>query len=197
MARGGRYWNVGFSDRSKAGATDRQLRYLRSLYARDFRGEGLTQGKAAEMIEEGLELRSKERNGISDIADQLFTHLIKRATEAANEAGKLWLLKNPRPKFTIKSLDQHIPVHGIVGIAYITAPKKGSGLANWMNKHGFNDLRNKKELVIHHRYTEKMEAELHLACCDAALSVLRESTSETGDLRIIFKCDREDFKIAS
>ena len=192
----GKYWNVGFSDTTQAGATERQLRYLRSLYGRDFRGKGLTQGQANKLIEDGIEAKSNERDGVTNITDQLFSHLMRKAIKAANEAGDAWLSQHPDPLFYIKNKDNNIPVHGMVGTAYITAPKKSSGLGKWLRANDLHDARNTKELSIHHKYSERLEAELQLACCDAALTVLRESTSEIGDLRIIFKCDRENFKLA-
>lgn len=192
---GGKYWNLGMQDTSLLGASDQQLRFLRSLYGRDFRGEGLTQGRASELIEEGLELRSKDRSGLSDIADQMFTQYMKRAIEAANAAGDKWLAKHPEALFVVKTHEGLTEVHGAIGHAFITAPKKGSGLAKWLAEHSFNDRRSPKVLPFQYKHQDRLEGELQLACCIAALRVFNEAKTEIGDIRVVYRCDDEDFKL--
>jgi hypothetical protein len=191
---GGKYWSVGFGDFSRFGATDAQYRYLKSLFKRDFRGEGLTQAEASDKIEEGLELRSKDRSELSDIADQMFSLFMKRAIEAANAAGDKWLAEHPEAEFVVSTPDGLVEVHGPIGKATITAPKKGSALAKWMNEHGLNDRRDPKTLAFHYKHQERLEGELQLVCCIAALEVLMEARTEIGDIRVVYRCDDEDFR---
>jgi hypothetical protein len=197
MARGGRYWNLGLADTSQLGATDSQYRKLKSLYKKDYRGSGLTREKASELIEKGLEEKALEKTGLSSMADQLFTHLMKRAIEAANEAGDAWLAEHPEPLFVVSTPEGLLGVHDTVGHAVITAPKKGSGLAKWLIEHEFDDRRNSRIMPLDHKHVDRLEGGLHLAACIAALDVLREAETEIGDIRIIFHCDQEDFKLAA
>lgn len=184
-------------DRDQFGATDDQLRYLRSIWGRDFRGEGLTQRQASDKIDEGLAQRAMANSSLTGLADKMFTMYMKRAIDAANTAGEAWLKKNPEPQFVVITADGPVAVHGPVGHAHITAPKRGSGLAKWLEEHGFNDRRNPKELSLQHRFKERLEGELLLQCAIAALEVLREAQSENGDIRIVYRCDDEDFKLAA
>jgi hypothetical protein len=193
----GRYWNVGMYDRSLLAATDSQLRYLQSIYGKDMRGRGLTMEKASELISEGLAARAESRSGLTDIADQMFTNYMKRAINAANAAGDGWIAANPEVQFVISTPEGLVGVHGPIGHAYITAPKSSSKLARWLKEHEFNDRRNMKALVVHHRYTERLEGDLQLRCCIAALNVLREAQSEIGDIRIVYHCDDENFSLAA
>jgi hypothetical protein len=192
--RGGKYWSVGFGDFSRFGATDAQYRYLKSLFKKDFRGEGLTQAQASDMIEDGLELRSKDRSELSTIADQMFSLYMKRAIEAANLAGDKWLAEHPEPEFVISTSNGLMEVHGSIGKASITAPKRGSALAKWMSEHGLNDRRDPKTLAFHYKHQERMEGELQLVCCIAALDVLMEARTEIGDIRVIYRCDDEQYR---
>ena len=197
MGYGGKLWNVGLADRSKLGATDSQLRYLQSIYGRDFRGMGLTQGEAGDKIDEGLAERAARGSSLTDIADQMFTLYMKRAIDAANAAGEAWLKKHREPQFVVMTQDGLMAVHAPIGHAHITAPKRGSGLAKWLEEHGFNDRRNPKVLSLHHRYTERLEGDLLLKCAIAGLTVLREAKTEIGDIRIVYHCDDENFKLAA
>lgn len=192
----GRHWNVGLQDRSQLSATDKQLRMLRSLYKKDFRGEGLTVGRASDLIDEGMKARAEDKSGLSSIEDQLFSHYLNKATEAANKAGDAWLAAHPEPEFVIHTADGYLGVHGIVGHVYITAPKKGSGLAKWMREHGFDDRRDTKAMLFQHKFADRPEVELQMACCVAALDVLRV-LPEYGDMRVIVHADRQDFKFAA
>lgn len=188
----GKYWNLGLQDPSRLAATDRQLLYLRALYGRDHRGMGLTRQQASDLIDQGLEKRSSEREGLTDIADQLFSHMMKRAVEAANAAGEKWLKENPEALFVLNTADGYVGVHGEIGSAYITAPKKGSGLDKWLRKHRFSDRRAPKALPLEHRFAGRYEGRLQLACCVAALDVFRRAGGETGDIRVVYLADRED-----
>jgi hypothetical protein len=190
----GKLWNVGMYDTSRLSATDSQFRYLLALYGRDFRGEGLTVGDASQRIEEGQRLREISRDGNPDMADQLFTNIVRRMTNAANEAGRKWLEANPEPDFEINFDGLRIGVHGMIGAAYLTSPKKGSALYRWMVDHEFDDRRNKHMFPIPHEYTERLEGELQLACCIAALDVFRERTADTAGVRVMFRCDRKNFR---
>lgn len=193
----GKYWNLGLYDRSQLGASDSQLRYLQSLYGRSFRGHGLTAAEASRLIEEGLEKRGASRSGLSTVADQIFTHMMKRAIEEANAAGDAWLAKHPDPKFIVNTAEGPVAVHGKIGYAYITAPKRGSGLAKWLEEHGFNDRRNQKVLSIHHRHAERLEGELLLECAIAALRVLMGAQAEIGEIRVLYRCEEEGFRRAA
>jgi hypothetical protein len=196
MARyGGRNWNVGFADRSQDGVSDAQLRLLRSLYGKDFRGLGYTKGQASALIQEGYHLRSINRSGLPDIADQMFSMYMRRAIEAANEAGDVWLAEHQKVQFVVSTPQGMVEVHGPIGEASITAPKRGSGLAKWINEHGLNDRRNIKHLAVHHKYQDRLEGELQLACAIAALRVFEEAKTEVGDIRVIYRCDNADFQI--
>ncbi|MDW9478790.1 hypothetical protein GOB57_08735 [Sinorhizobium meliloti] len=194
---GGKYWSVGLGDRSRLGATDAQLRYLKSLFKRDFRGEGLTQGQASDLIEQGLEQRAKDRSELPDIVDQMFSLYMKRAIEAANAAGDKWLAEHPEVEFVVSTPEGLAEVRGPIGRAFITAPKKGSGLAKWMSEHGLNDRRDPKALAFHYKYQQRLEGELQLACCIAALEVLMEARTEIGDIRVNYRCDDENFRLAA
>jgi hypothetical protein len=135
------------------------------LYGRDHRGDGLTVAAASDLISKGMKQKEESRKGLSSIADQMFSRFMAKAIDAANAAGEEWLWKNSKPLFKVTTSDGPVSVHGFVGRAYITAPKKGSGLAKWLEEHGYDDRRSSKELVIHHRFVERLEAELHLVCC--------------------------------
>jgi hypothetical protein len=195
MARGGKNWNLGFSDRSQDGVSDAQLRLLRSLWGKDFRGEGLTKGRASDLIEEGYHNRAINKSGLTDLADQMFSMYMRRAIEAANEAGDWWVAGHPKAEFHVSTPNGPVGVHGPIGHAHITAPKKGSGLAKWINEHGFNDRRNLKQLALHHRYQDRLEGELQLVCAIAALKVFEEAKTEIGGIRVIFRCESEDYNL--
>jgi hypothetical protein len=179
MARGGKNWNLGFSDRSQDGVSDAQLRLLRSLWGKDFRGEGLTKGRASDLIEEGYHNRAINKSGLTDIA----------------EAGDWWVAGHPNVEFVVATPKGPIGLHGAIGNAYITAPKKGSGLAKWIAEHGFNDRRNLKQLALHHRYQDRLEGELQLVCAIAALKVFEEAKTEIGGIRVVFRCESQDYKL--
>lgn len=195
MPRGGRHWNVGFSDWTRDGVSDAQLRMLRSLYGKDFSGEGLTKGRASDLIDEGFRNRSNDKSGLTDIADQMFSMYMRRAIEAANEAGDWWVAGHPKVEFVVSTPKGPVGVHGAIGTAYITAPKKGSGLAKWIAEHGFNDRRNLKQLALHHRYQDRLEGELQLVCAIAALKVFEEAKTEVGGIRVVFRCESQDYQL--
>ena len=127
----------------------------------------------------------------------MFSLYMKRAIEAANAAGDKWLAEHPEVEFVVSTPEGLTEVRGPIGRASITAPKKGSGLAKWMHEHGLNDRRDPKTLTFHYKYQERLEGELQLACCIAALEKLMEARTEIGDIRVIYRCDDQDFRLSA
>jgi len=175
----GKYWNVGLSDPGKLSATKKQLMYLRALTRIDHRGKGLTREQASDLIDKALEERAERTAEITQVQDQMYAALMRSAARAANEAGEQWLRKHPDPVFWI--YDPHtkdsVGVHGRIGSAHITWPPKGQ-FHRWLQEHYFEG--HKRYIPVPHHYSERLEADLRLACERAAYEVLRKAGNTSG-----------------
>lgn len=191
MAHGryGKYWNVGLSDTGRLGATRRQLFKLGKLDRRDYRGKGLTRDQASELIEELEEKRARERAGLGDVADKMFSAMMTKARSAANEAGDKWMKAHPDPLFIIDDTDEKQPigVHGMIGTAWLTWPKRGTDIYKWMIENNYDGQ--KQVLYIEHKYVHRKEVELLIACERAAIKVFKDSGQPLGDIRLKFRCE--------
>jgi hypothetical protein len=190
--RYGKYWNVGLSDTGRLGATHRQLFKLGKLDRRDYRGKGLTRDQASELIEELEEKRAREKAGLGDVADKMFSAMMTKARSAANEAGDRWMKEHPEPLFIINDPDsqQPIGVHGMLGSAWLTWPKRGTDIYKWMIENNFDGQ--KQVLYIEHKYVHRREVELLIACELAAINVFKASGQSLGDIRLKFRCEHPE-----
>lgn len=186
---GGRYWNVGLSEWGQLRATLRQLNKLQMLTGRSYRGKGLTRDDALELIEAAMNEREASKEGLSSMAEQLFGGLYKRAIDSANAAGAKWLNENPEVLFAVEDPEtkEKIGVHGTIGRAWITWPKRGTDLYKWLVDHMYDGQ--KKELRVEHYYTDRLEGELQLACETAALEVFRRSGANVGDINVMYRTE--------
>lgn len=188
----GRYWNVGLSDTGRLGATRRQLFRLNKLDRRDYRGKGLTRDEASDLIEELEAMREQERATLGDVAEKMYSALMKKAKQSANAAGEQWLKANPEPLFIVNDPESATPigVHGMIGTAWLTWPKRGTDIYKWMIEHNYDGQKN--VLLIEHRYAHRLEVGLLLACEQAAIEVFRASGQNLGDIRLKFKCEHPE-----
>jgi len=180
---GGKYWNVGLSDPGKLSATKKQLSYLRSLTRIDHSGKGLTRDEASDLIDKALEEKAERNAEITQVQDQMYAALMKSAARAANAAGEEWLRTHPEPQFWVLDPETDEPkgVHGRIGRAHITWPPKGQ-FHRWLEENFYDGQ--KKYIQIPHHYSERLEADLQLACERAAYEVLRKA-GNTGGIRIV------------
>lgn len=189
--RGGKYHNVGLSEPGRLSATDRQLLLLRRLDRRDYRGKGLTRDQASDLIEQAIERQAEDRKENTSMEDKLFHALRDKAIKAANEAGEKWMKDHPTIQFVVNDpqAGQPIGVHGAIGKAWITWPKRGSALYKWAMEYDFEGQ--KKVMHIAHRFSERLEAELLFVCERAAYEVYRKSASSIGDIKLLAMSDIE------
>jgi len=188
----GKYWNVGLSDTGRLSATRRQLFRLSKLDRRDYRGKGLTRDEASDLIEELEAKREQERATLGDVAEKMYAAMMKKATMAANIAGENWLKAHPDPLFIVYDSDSKKPigVHGAIGSAWLTWPRRGTDIYKWMIENNYDGQ--KSVLLIEHRYAHRLEVELLLACERAAIDVFRASGQNIGDIRLKFKCEHPE-----
>lgn len=186
---GGKYWNLGLSDHGRLGATQQQLWTLRRLTGEDHRGKGLTRDRASELIEQAIEAKEARKEGLTGVAEQFFTAVYKKAVQAANRAGDDWMRRNQEPVFSIKDGEsgERVGVHGSIGAAWISWPKAGTTFHKWMMEHIYDGQ--KKVVRIPHRYAERLEGHLVLACERAAFEVLKSSGTSVGDIRLFYRCE--------
>lgn len=188
----GKYWNVGLSDTGRLGATRRQLFRLSKLDRRDYRGKGLTRDEASDLIEELEAKREQERAGLGDVAEKMFAAMMKKATQSANAAGEKWLKEHPEPRFIVYDPESQktIGVHGMIGSAWLTWPRRGTDIYKWMIENNYDGQKN--VLLIEHRYAHRLEVELLIACERAAIEVFRSSGQNIGDIKLRFKCEHPE-----
>jgi len=186
---GGKYWNLGLSDRNRLPATRRQHFYLQKLTGIDHRGRGLTVAQASDLIDDALLERSRRQASLTKVGEQLFAAIYQRAVEAANKAGEMWLEQNPETKFVVHDPEtgENIGVHGEIGIAWITWPKRGSDLYKWLMENLYDGQN--KVFHIPHRYEDRLEGGLQLACTKAAYDVFRKSGTSIGDIRLMYRAE--------
>ncbi|MTH95920.1 hypothetical protein [Roseibium sp. RKSG952] len=177
---GGKYWNVGLHDQGRLSATNRQLRAILRLTGEDMRGYGLIRQQASEIIDKAIEERKERREGMNEMTSKMFAALVNRATDAANEAGDNWLLKNPLPQFAVfdPETNERVGVHGRMGHVWITWPPKNSKFRKWLEANLFDGQRN--EIHLDHRHAERLELGLRVACETAAYNVLTQSGNIEG-----------------
>lgn len=189
---GGKNWNVGLSDPGRLGAMRRQLFHLHKLTGRDYRGRGLTRDQASDLIEEALREKNERKEGLNQMADQFFNATFAKAVFEANAAGEAWLGNHSKPLFSVADPEtgQMIGVNGNIGYAWITWPRPGSPFHKWLIDNVYDGDR--KAVAIPHRYAGRLEGELVLACEKAALDTLRRgAASAAGELRLMYRCDRD------
>ncbi|WP_315922756.1 hypothetical protein [Mesorhizobium sp. SP-1A] len=199
MARygsGGKYWNVGLSNFGMLAATERQQFLLQKLTGISHRNRGLTRDQADELIGEAIKEREEKREGLTDLADKLLSSIYKQAIDAANEAGEKWLASHQEIQFVINDPETgtKIGVYGEIGKAWITWPKPTSALYKWLMKEMYDGQ--KKEIRIPHRYADRLEGELQLACEAAAYAALKRSGSSVGDIRLMYRHEDKSHQAA-
>jgi hypothetical protein len=188
----GRYWNVGLSDTGRLSATRRQLFRLSKLDRRDYRGKGLTRDEASDLIDELEARRERERATLGDVADKMFAAMMKKAVQMANAAGEQWIKEHPEPLFIVDDPETHSPigVHGMIGSAWLTWPRRGTDIYKWMIDNNYDGQ--KHTLYIEHRFAHRLEVELLIACEKAAIDVFRSSGQNIGDIRLKFRCEHPE-----
>ncbi|NTF17522.1 hypothetical protein G6L37_03865 [Agrobacterium rubi] len=188
----GKYWNVGLSDTGRLGATRRQIFRLQKLDRRDYRGKGLTRDQASDLIEELEAKREQERAVLGDVAGKMYAAMMKKATQSANAAGEAWLKDHPDPLFIVNDPESQIPIgiHGMIGSAWLTWPKRGTDIYKWMLENNYDGQ--KHTLLIEHRHAHRLEVELLLECERAAIDVFRNSGQNIGDIRLKFRCEHPE-----
>lgn len=187
---GGKYWNVGLNEPERLSATARQLSRIQRLTGDDMRGQGLTRGKAREIIDQAIAARKERRDGLNDMTSKVFAALVARATNAANEAGAKWETENSKPQFAIfdPETGERVGVHGRIGHAWICWPAKHSKFRKWLDTNLFDGQR--KEIRLDHHFAERPELDLQIACLRAAFEVLNQSGNIEG-LRIYALTDEQ------
>lgn len=190
MARygsGGKYWNLGLSNFGMLAATERQQFLLQKFTGISHRNRGLTRDQAEVLIDKALEERELKREGLTDLADKLLSSIFKQAIAAANEAGEKWVEAHQDIQFVINDTETStkIGVYGEIGKAWITWPKATSPLYKWLVKEIYDGQ--KKEIRIPHRYADRLEGELQLACETAAYATFKRSGSSVGDIRLMYR----------
>lgn len=186
---GGRYWNLGLSNPGLLSATQKQLFYLQRLTGKNYAGKGLTVDAAADLIDQALKEKEEKRAGLTSIAEQLYSGLYKKAVDAANKAGEEWLKANSEAKFAVvdPGSNTRIGVHGTIGRAWVTWPNRGSDFYKWLIKDMYDGQ--KKEIRFAHKYTDRLEGELQLACERAAYEVLKRSGTSIGNIKLMYKAE--------
>lgn len=195
---GGKNWNVGFSNRGLDGASQKQLFLLQRLTGVSHAGKGLTVDAASELIDKALEEKEKRQAGLTDMAGKLYSSLYKKAIDAANKAGEEWLKNNPDIKFGVIDPETKnlVGVHGSIGRAWITWPNRDCDFYKWLNKEMYDGQR--KEIRLAHRYIDRMEGELQLACERAAFEVFKRSGTPVGNIRLLYRAEEpEDLQEAA
>jgi hypothetical protein len=183
----GRYWKVGLSDPGRLRATDKQLRYLKRLDRRDYSNKGLTVDQASDLIDELVARRSEAQGELGSVAERMFNALYKKAVDEANAAGAAWLQRHPNPIFIIHDPDDPAPrgVHGQIGAAWLSYPKRGTPLYKWIENTMYDGQ--KKVMNIAHRYAHRPEVGLQLACERAAIQTYRAG-GLADDVKLFFRC---------
>ena len=184
---GGKNWNVGLSDPGRLAATQAQHWRLQKLTGMNHRGRGLTRDQASELIEEAAREKAARKEGITGPAYSMFNAMYAKAVEQANRAGDLWMQEHPEPIFSIADPESGsmIGVHGTIGRAWITWPKVGSDFHKWLMEEVYDGK--KKEISIPHKYAERLEGSLQLACERAAFEVLKMSAAPMGGIRLMYR----------
>lgn len=183
----GRYWKVGLSDPGRLRATQKQLNYLKRLDRRDYTNKGLTVDQASELIDELLARQEESRREIGGVAERMFNALYPKAVAEANAAGADWLKRHPEPLFIIHDPDDPAPkgVHGQIGAAWLTYPKRGTPLYKWIENTMYDGQ--KKVMNIAHRFVHRPEVGLQIVCERAAMQVYR-AAGQADDIRLQFRC---------
>lgn len=187
---GGKNWNLGLSDPGRLGATKKQLWQLRKLTGRDHRGRGYTRDQAADLIHEALKAKDERKEGLNAMSDQFFNATFAKAVEDANRAGEEWLARHDKPMFSVADLEsgKSIPVYGKIGHAWISWPKTTSQFHKWLMENVYDG--GKKVVPIPHRYADRLEGELLLACEKAAYETLkRGAAGAVADIHLMYRCE--------
>jgi hypothetical protein len=113
----------------------------------------------------------------------MYAALMKAAARAANEAGEDWLRHHPEPLFRVHDpgTGESVGVHGRIGTVHITWPPKGQ-FHRWLQENGYGG--NRRFIQVPHHFAERLEADLMLACEQAAYEVLRKA-GNTGGIRLV------------
>lgn len=190
---GGKLWNLGLSQPGQLSATDRQLWALRKLTGISHHGAGYTRDRASELISAAIAEKERRNQGLSDMGEKIYSTGFAKAVQAANDAGDRWMEQNPDPKFSVfdKESGRMIGIHGTIGDAWITWPKVGSDFHKWLMENIHDGQ--KKRVRIPHRYADRLEGELLLACESAALDVYRRSNLvKPGECRLLYRAEESE-----
>lgn len=183
----GKNHNVGLLEPGRLRAEDWQYEVLKRLDRRKY--SGLTFDEAAQKIDEAYERRAKERAGLTSTEEHYIEALWRKAIKVANDAGEKWLSENPTVKFVVNTEEHQIGVHGTIGRAWLSWPPRRTPLYKWMveNYHGTN----RKEILLPHRYVQRFELDLQIACLQAAYNVFRNQGLTLGEVTLMVQCDVE------
>jgi hypothetical protein len=184
----GKYHNLGW-DRDEATATVRQrwALYLASERKLDYRDtkKPLSEAQADQMIRkcntEKAHLGSKIP--INDHFGVAYFHAVmRRAINAANEAGAEWDRKHPKVSYQIflgdpDNPDDDVPenyvdVRGELGDVYIRWPDKRTKFGQFLRSYYFDNQY--ERVFIPHNYVNRFEHDLLLVCYRAAFAVFKE-----------------------
>jgi hypothetical protein len=183
----GKNHNVGLLEPGRLRAEDWQYEVLKRLDRRKY--SGLTFDEAAQKIDEAYERRAKERAGLTSTEEHYIEALWRKAIKVANDAGEKWLSENPAVKFVVNTQEHQIGVHGTIGRAWLSWPPRRTPLYKWMveNYH----TTNRKEILLPHKYVQRYELDLQIACLQAAYNVFRNQGLTLGEVTLMVQCDVE------
>jgi hypothetical protein len=183
----GKNHNVGLMEPGRLGAAPWQYETLKRLDRR--RSSGLTFDEAAERIKEAYDRRAKERAGLTTTEEFYIEALWRKAIKVANDAGEKWLSENPKIKFVINAEEYQVGVHGEIGRAWLSWPPRRTPIYKWLVENYFPRTENKREVHVPHKFVERYELGLQLACVEASFKVFRNGGLNLGEMKMMVQSD--------
>lgn len=183
----GKNYNVGLLEPGRLRAEDWQYEVLKRLDRRKY--SGLTFDEAAQKIEEAYERRARERAGLTSTEEHYIEALWRKAIKVANDAGERWMAENPKILFVVNKEDHQIGIHGTIGRAWLSWPPRRTPLYKWLveNYHSTD----RKEILLPHKFVQRYELDLQIACLQAAYNVFRNQGLTLGEVKLMVQCDVE------
>lgn len=183
----GKNHNVGLLEPGRLRAKDWQYEVLKKLDRR--KHKGLTYEEAAQKIKEAYDRRAAERAGLTSTEEHYIEALWRKAIKVANDAGERWLAENPKVLFVVNEEGNQIGVHGTIGRAWLSWPPRRTPLYKWLVEN--YNAGNRKEVLLPHKFAERYELDLQIACLEAAYNVFRNQGLTLGEVKLMVQCDVE------
>ncbi len=183
----GKNHNVGLLEPGRLRAKDWQYEVLKKLDRR--KHKGLTYEEAAQKIKEAYDRRAAERAGLTSTEEHYIEALWRKAIKVANDAGERWLAQNPKVLFVVNEEGNQIGVHGTIGRAWLSWPPRRTPLYKWLVEN--YNAGNRKEVLLPHKFAERYELDLQIACLEAAYNVFRNQGLTLGEVKLMVQCDVE------